>query len=315
MWRRSVCSIAARSVSARLVSRRSCCGVSTGSAPKPLDHRADRGAELHGLGVEDAAGGDRHAEPEPAVALRVPAEQLGHAERGHRAGRLEGLAVMALGLGADEREAAIVDEVFQPGAATVGAAAMVALDADHRLGDRDQAVGRHEAERGREARVGVGAVVREAEAAAHQHVVAEQGVAVPDLQQAEIVGVQVDRVVRGNRDPDLELPGQVHGTVERLLLVEAGDRLLVQKDLVVGAALRQQLGGEHARVLAQAGVLHVGDRCRRGHQVAHHVAARAERGEQRVVDGGDARASGRISGCRGYWMPWRVVMRSVPLAK
>ena len=231
--------------------------------------------------------GDRDAEPPTAIALLVPAEEVGDRKCRERTRGVERGAVVALGLGADEVQAAVVDQVFEAGAAAVGAAAMVALNLDHGFDDREQAVGWNEAQGCREPRVGVGAVVGHAEAAADGDVVADQGIAFPAGDEGEVLGQDVDRVVVGEGDADLEFAGEIDRTVEGLLLVEAGDRLLVEEDLVVGAAPGEQLGRKHAGVGAKAGVALVLDRSGRGHQVADDVAAGAQRREQRLVDAGD----------------------------
>ena len=57
---------------------------------------------------------------------------------------------------------------------------------------------------------------RDAEAAADQHVVADDVPVLADRQQAEVVGVHVDAVVARQADGHLELPRQIGLAVDRL---------------------------------------------------------------------------------------------------
>ena len=154
------------------------------------------------------------------------------------------MADAALDLGPEPVEAPLVDHVLQAGPVAVLAVAEVAVDGDDGLDDVGQVVGRGPHERRGQAGVGVVLPgVALAEAAADEHDVAGDAVAC-DGHEADVVGVDVDAVVAGEGEPDLELAGQVGLAVERLDLGHlGGDRLVaVDPQLVVGGALRLEAG-------------------------------------------------------------------------
>ena len=127
--------------------------------------------------------------------------------------------------------------------------------------------------------------MRHAHAAADQHVVADDAAVLDDGQQAEVLGVDVDAVVVRQRQAGLELARQVDLAVDRLRrsAVRRGcrDRLAVEPDFVVGAGARREVGGEPGGRRLQLGVdAVVPVRRRAGHDVALHVAAGAQRGQQ-----------------------------------
>jgi hypothetical protein len=179
----------------------------------------------------------------------------------------------------------VVGHVFQPCPLAVGAVGGVAVEANRRLGGAQQVVRPDEADRGGEARIGVGPVVRHALAAAEMELVAEQGLALEDRDEGDVVGQHVDRVVARVGDADLALPRHVGGAVEGLGLA-AGllARRPVSEDLPVGARRRQQRGRKHARIGLEPRMDRVAAGGGGGHDVAHHVAAGGEGGEQRPVD-------------------------------
>ncbi len=87
----------------------------------------------------------------------------------------------------------------------------------------------------------------------HAHAAADRDV--PALQraglverrdEAEVLGEDVDVVVRRHRDHGLELPRQVRAAVDRLdhLLLAADDLLAVEPDLAIGLRLRQEMIGD-----------------------------------------------------------------------
>ena len=128
-----------------------------------------RGAQSAG----NAAGGDGNAEPPGAAALFVPAEQVGHGERGHREQRRERPAEILADAVADPVLAHVVEDVFQAGALAVAAVAVVALQADHGFGDGQEVLRADRAHERCQARIGVSAVVGHAKAAADRDIVAE----------------------------------------------------------------------------------------------------------------------------------------------
>mmetsp|Transcript_85800 Transcript_85800/g.228707 ORF Transcript_85800/g.228707 Transcript_85800/m.228707 type:complete len:413 (-) Transcript_85800:72-1310(-) len=109
----------------------------------------------------------------------------------------------------------------------------------------------HEAQVVRHAREGRVLVVGAAHAAAHQHVVALERLAVilEDYHQADVVDVDVHRVVARHRHRHLELLGEIGAAVEGLRLVARDDALAV----IVVARLGEELL-EALNVLVVAGL-------------------------------------------------------------
>ena len=117
-----------------------------------------------------------------------------------------------------------------------------------------------------------------------------------DCQEAEVIGVDIDAVVFGERECRLELSRQVGAAVDRLDIVglrrdvlvarrAAGERLLAgvgvgQPDLVVGPRSWCEVPGElidhHLHLIADGVAV---DRRRAAHDVSLHIAAGGERGE------------------------------------
>jgi hypothetical protein len=125
-------------------------------------------------------------------------------------------AELALQLLPGPVQAHVVEHVFQPGALAVGAVAVVAVQADHRLGALQQLARADRGDRRAHPGIGAGLGVGQAVAAAEIEVVALQLVALEHGEDAEVVGQDVDRVVLGHGQADLELPRQVGGAVQRL---------------------------------------------------------------------------------------------------
>ena len=65
---------------------------------------------------------------------------------------------------------------------------------------------------------------RDAEAAADEHVVADDVPVLANRQQADVVGVDVDAVVAGQADRELELARQIGFAVDRFDGIVAGHR-------------------------------------------------------------------------------------------
>ena len=172
----------------------------------------------------------------------------------------------------------------------VGAIAVVALHRDHRASCLDDVLGLHVAERLRDRGPRVRLVRGAAEAAADQHIESgEIAVIVGVRDQPEIVRVDVDAVVALDGDRGLELARQVALAVERVRrigLIRCGE-LAVEPDLAVCARGRREPGHERRQRPVDLAVQPVAPRRRAAHDVAFLVAAAAQRGEQRVVDGAD----------------------------
>ena len=131
-------------------------------------------------------------------------------------GGCERVAEILFDLVAEAVEAPIVNEVLHAGDFAVGAVAEVALHFDDRDAQIDDAVGIDVAQRqgdGREGFLGAG---RNAEAAADEHVVADDVPVLANRQQADVVGVDIDAVVAGQADGEFEFARQVGFAVDRL---------------------------------------------------------------------------------------------------
>ena len=108
------------------------------------------------------------------------------------------------------------DHVFEPGVTAVAAVAPIAVQFDDRRGGIEQIVGLDKCDWGGEPRIGFWIVVGHAVPAAEQEVVAGEPIAIPQRDDREIVGQHVDRVVLGDREPDLEFARQIALAIERV---------------------------------------------------------------------------------------------------
>ena len=111
-------------------------------------------------------------------------------------------------------------------------------------------------------------------------------------QQAEILGVNVDAIVFRQGQAGFEFSRQINLAVDRLLRSAcaraAGDRLAIEPDFMIGAGARGQVPGQRSgRLLQFVADAIVAQRRRAGHDVAFHVAACAQRGQQGRIDAGD----------------------------
>ncbi len=170
----------------------------------------------------------------------------------------------------------------------VAAVAVIALQGDHSLRDGDHVLRGSKPQGVGESGVGDFLAVGHAEPPAHQHVEPRDRVPVGNHHKPQIVAVDVGAVVVRKCDRRLELPGEIALAVDRLgRRCALGDLIAVEPDLVVGPGPRQQarrdVAGHGERLIAQS----TGQRRRAAHHVALHVAAGAERRDQRVVQGAD----------------------------
>ena len=175
----------------------------------------------------------------------------------------------------------------------VAAVAVIAMQFDDRRRGVEQIAGLDKGNRGGEARVGLRVVVGHAMAATEQEIVAGEPPSLPQRHDREIVGQDVDRVVLGNREPDLELARQITLAVERVGRLPCGSLVLpflaVDPDFVIGAGLRQQMCREPPGVGFEPVVHRIADRRRHRRHRAHHVAAGGQCRQQRPVDLGHRR--------------------------
>jgi hypothetical protein len=195
----------------------------------------------------------------------------------------------SLDLGPKGLEPHALDGVLEPGLTALEAIAEVALGGDHGLGDRQCPVRLHEAEDVGQSREGRGVPVGRAHPAAGRDVEADQAFAVGDGDEAQVVGIDVDIVVRRHRNGGLELPRQIGRAVDGLEILAAAHLLAVEPDLVIGAGLRQQVLADPLRPLVNLPMQRRRDRVGVAEHVAVHIAAAADRVDHDLVDPADHR--------------------------
>ena len=184
-------------------------------------------------------------------------------------------------------KAEIVDRVFEPRMGAHLAVAMIALNADHRVGRRQQPVLRDEADDVAEPRIGFGRLVGAAHAAADGDVIALQLAARGDGDEAEILRIDVDVVDRRNDEADLELARQILLAEERLLGFGCRHPLLAIPDLMIGAHVGHGVIADPPRRVVNLGMKPGERRIDRSHDAAHDVAAGRDGVDQRLVQAAD----------------------------
>jgi len=166
---------------------------------------------------------------------------------------------------------------------------VVPEDGRHDAYGLDAVGDRNEAERLGQPGGGVALVVGHAEPAAHQEIESLQPAIADDGEQSDVLRPDIHAVVVRQPHAGLELSRQVAVAVERLLLFRGDLFLAVQPDLVIGAGGGAELTGDGARHLADSRVIGVAQWGGAAHDVALHVAACGDGGEQLLVharDGG-----------------------------
>ena len=103
--------------------------------------------------------------------------------------------------------------------APVAAVAVIAVQPHHRGGGFEQILGLDEGDRCGEPRIGLGVVVGHPMTAAEQEIVAGEMLAFEQRHDREVVGQDIDRVVLGDRETDLEFARQIALAVERVRLL------------------------------------------------------------------------------------------------
>ena len=193
--------------------------------------RAERRADFaegrlqpHRVGVFDPAVLDVQAvEPRPSPCSCQPMPSLKPwTPTGSQ--RLERVAEVFFDLVSNRVEAPVVDEVLHAGDFAVGPVAEIALHFDDRDAQIDGPLGVDVAHRQRDGGKRFLRAGRDAEAAADEHVVADDVPVLANRQQAEVVGIDVDAVVARQADRDLEFPRQIGLAVDRLDRIVAGHR-------------------------------------------------------------------------------------------
>ncbi len=137
----------------------------------------------------------------------------------------------------------------------IGTITVIALDGDDRLRHVHRVLRLAEADHVTGARVGFRLTMGHPHAAANHNVVTDNSIALHDSDKAEIMGENIDIVVRRQSNGDLEFARQVGAAEDRFILdLAAGHLLLIQPDLVPGSGARQQMAGDVARQVADGGV-------------------------------------------------------------
>ena len=185
-------------------------------AAEPLDDLAQCRAKLRSPIVDDPTARHRNAEIEPPVALLVPAEMVGNHKGRHFAARPERFAEIFREALARPFFAVLGDDVFEAGMTTVAAIAMIAVQPHHRCGRFEKILRLDEGDRGGEPRIGLRIVVGHPVTAAEQEIVAGEVVPIEQRHDREVVGQDIDRVVLGDRETDLEFARQIALAVERV---------------------------------------------------------------------------------------------------
>ena len=137
----------------------------------------------------------------------------------------------------------------------VGTITVIALDGDDRLRHVHRVLRLAEADHVAGTRVGLGLTVGHPHAAANHDVVTDDSIALHDRDKAEIMGENIDIVMRRQCDGDLEFARQV-GTAENRFILDlaTGNLFLIQPDLVPSSGARQQMARDVACQVADRGV-------------------------------------------------------------
>ena len=254
-------------------------------AEQPHDP-SHRGPEPHILGIEDPSVLDEQPVERAAFPLILPPQVIVHVAHPHGRRRRQCAAQPLLHLRAEPVEAPIVQQILEARVPAVAAVAVVALHRQYRLGDLDHVFRCGKPQRIGESRVGDLLAVGHPQPPTDQHVESGNAVPVGDRQETQIVAVDVGAVVVRKRYRRLELARQIALAVDRIGLGRrrpGRDRLAVEPDLVVGARAGEQVLGDAAGHLEHLIAQPAGERRRAAHHVALHVAAGAERRDERVV--------------------------------
>ena len=177
-----------------------------------------------------------------AIDPLYPTETIATAGELIRAAIGKGHTGALLHLGLEGLDTDALQGVLGLGILAVDPVAPVALGGDHSCRHRQGVLLGNKAKVVGLAREGLLLAVSHGKAPAHQHVKAHQLAVFGNGHKIEIVGVDVDIVVRRDHDRGLELARQVVGAEDRLLV--RPQLLAVQPDLGIGAGLGQQMLGD-----------------------------------------------------------------------
>ena len=194
----------------------------------------------------------------------------------------------------DERHAAFGDDVFQARVFAVGAIAEIAMNREHGFRHFDNLVRREETDDVRHARIRRLVTVTATHAAADREIVADEFVVLDHGDEPKAIRVNVQVIHRRNDERDLEFARQIGFAVKRIDEVFIFCRVVINLHAInPDGMIRLGLRRERERDLVRVGInffarLRVSGRGRR-ENVAVHVAASGERGEQGLVDFFDER--------------------------
>ena len=152
----------------------------------------------------------------------------------------------------------------------------------HQIGFRDVANGLSEIwER-------IGVAVRHPHAAADESVVADELAFLGDREEPEILGVDIDAVVVGRCEANLELARQISRAVNGLDIGHTGILLLaIEPNFVIGPATRRQVSRQRFCRLLQFAAHRTVKRGWTRHDISRYVAAGHQGGQQALVDAGN----------------------------
>ncbi len=219
----------------------------------------------------------------PAIFALGPAERVAIRRECERAGGLERKAHAPLDLRLHPVDAEIVDRIFEAGVRAHRAIAMIALDADHRVGRRKHPVLGDEADHVGEPRIGLRRLISAAHAAANRDVVAFQLALLRDGDEAKVLSVDVDVVVRRNDEAGLEFTRQILLAEERLFGFGGRHPLLAVPDFMIGAQIGPRVVAEALRRVVDFRVQGGEAGIDGGHDAAHDVAAGGDGVDQDLV--------------------------------
>src|SRR5262245_1040598 len=165
--------------------------------------------------------------------------------------------------------------------------APIALHRDDGLGNGERVLGPAEPEQVRDAGIGVGLAMGHAHAATDGDIPTRDLILrIQDGDEAQVVREYVDVIGRWQRDDGLELPRHIGLAVDRLddFLLAASNAFAIEPDFAVGRRARLEMLGDLTRKLDRDGMSVRLVWIRIAHDIAVHVPAGGDRGQQRRID-------------------------------
>mmetsp|Transcript_79849 Transcript_79849/g.158680 ORF Transcript_79849/g.158680 Transcript_79849/m.158680 type:complete len:417 (+) Transcript_79849:691-1941(+) len=194
-----------------------------------VDEQPQAGLDTKLGRVADASLLDVDAEHHLAVALLMPAHPVQIFPLGQGGPGLDLLAVVLLDESAEAVDAEGVNEVLEASRRTHLAVAMITLDSEDSLHRLEKVLLLYESQMVRSAGKGCLLPMGPAHTTTHNNVepFESHAVRLHDDDAANVVDVQVDRVVPGHRECDLELLWQVGASIERLYWMACDDAIAI----------------------------------------------------------------------------------------